>query len=227
MERTCKTCGDTKELKDFVNQKVNGILRYRNLCKECRNASRRTGKPNTGRFKVGHDKGKRFEKGHTPWYKLKGVPAPSKGKSNWHKTDRFTSALYKEWRTQVFERDYGKCTKCGSKNLLAAHHIIPWKDNESLRFDISNGISLCCSCHGKEEGFKKGHKSKISHESRERGRLKRIGRKFSEEHKKKMSDSKKGKTPVNKGKSPSEETRRKMSLAKLGKPSNRKKLKLT
>lgn len=61
------------------------------------------------------------------------------------------SANYINWRTLVFQRDNYTCQKCGKSNCyLNAHHIIPFSADKSLRFEVSNGISLCVKCHNKE-----------------------------------------------------------------------------
>lgn len=148
--RACKKCLKKKIVTEFV--KGAGNL-YRYTCKDCVNAALRTGKPNLGRFKKGSHPGREFQKGQKCWYKEKGLPAPRKGK---RKSKSKHSMTAKEWITTVKTRDGFKCNKCGSKNRIAAHHIEAWKDNESLRFDVDNGITLCCSCHAKEEGFQKG-----------------------------------------------------------------------
>lgn len=217
MKKICKYCGEEKELNLFVNQKKEGIIKYRNQCKECKNAARRTGKPNTGKFQKGHKFGKRFEKGNIPWYKQRGLNHPSKGTG---KSLEKNSAKTKEWTKKVKERDGWKCVKCGSSNRLAAHHIIPWKEDETKRFDIDNGISLCCSCHAKKEGFQKGHVTILSPEARAKVSQANKGRKFSEETRKKMSEAKKGKPGSMTGKKMSEASKLKMSKAKLGKPCN-------
>ena len=62
------------------------------------------------------------------------------------KHDR-NSFRYKEWRARVFERDDFKCVDCGTNIDIQAHHIESWKDHKSLRYEVSNGVTLCRSCH--------------------------------------------------------------------------------
>lgn len=57
----------------------------------------------------------------------------------------------KEWSKAVRGRD-GKCMHCGTTHKLHAHHITPWRQNAALRYDVSNGITLCALCHQKEHG---------------------------------------------------------------------------
>jgi transposase len=56
---------------------------------------------------------------------------------------------YKEWRDAVFKRDGYACQMCGkpSEGDIEAHHIYPWCDYPSKRFDAGNGITLCQECH--------------------------------------------------------------------------------
>lgn len=60
---------------------------------------------------------------------------------------------YRDWRKSVFNRDLYTCQCCGARNgngkyiALEAHHIFNWKDNEDLRYDETNGITLCKECH--------------------------------------------------------------------------------
>lgn len=64
-----------------------------------------------------------------------------------------TRAKYLKWRDSVFERDLYTCQKCGvfngngKKIILNAHHIRLFSEFKELRFELSNGITLCKDCH--------------------------------------------------------------------------------
>lgn len=72
-------------------------------------------------------------------------------KSNEERERDRSTEEYREWRHSVFKRDGYKCARCGGrgdKKLgIQAHHIRNWKDNEELRYDVDNGITLCARCH--------------------------------------------------------------------------------
>lgn len=54
------------------------------------------------------------------------------------------------WRRAVFERDGYRCMQCGYRgNKLTADHISPWSTHPELRFEVSNGRTLCWPCHSK------------------------------------------------------------------------------
>lgn len=61
----------------------------------------------------------------------------------------YDDPLYKAWRVAVFKRDRFRCQfpGCTCKTKLNAHHIIRWADAPSLRFEITNGITLCRMHH--------------------------------------------------------------------------------
>ena len=69
---------------------------------------------------------------------------------------------WNEVRKIIYRRDYYTCQKCGIKRIpLDVHHKIPFLDGGSNELD--NLISLCRSCHMKEElkyinSFKKNNK---------------------------------------------------------------------
>jgi len=58
-------------------------------------------------------------------------------------------SAYLHWRESVLLRDDYRCVVCGATNQLEADHIKPWSIYPELRFDISNGQTLCKSCHKK------------------------------------------------------------------------------
>lgn len=51
------------------------------------------------------------------------------------------------WSTAVFSRDGGKCQHCGSSEHLQAHHIKSFSEFPELRWEVSNGLTLCYKCH--------------------------------------------------------------------------------
>ena len=65
--------------------------------------------------------------------------------------EREKSRSYKEyylWRADVFAKDKYTCQCCGHKGKgLNAHHIYNYADNKELRVVLSNGITLCKTCH--------------------------------------------------------------------------------
>ncbi len=60
-----------------------------------------------------------------------------------------------EWRSLVFRRDLFTCQDCmgkcgnGKNVVLHAHHIKGFSEFPGLRFEITNGITLCKECHYK------------------------------------------------------------------------------
>ena len=67
------------------------------------------------------------------------------------------SAKYKDWRTSIFKRDNWTCIWCGIKGCrktpINADHIKPFSKFPELRFDLSNGRTLCVPCHRKTETY--------------------------------------------------------------------------
>lgn len=94
-----------------------------------------------------------FKKGHVPFNK--GKPHLVKEMNpNWKggitPINRVLreSLEYEEWRTRVFERDLYTCQECGEiGGRLQADHIKQWSLYPELRFEISNGQTLCVKCH--------------------------------------------------------------------------------
>lgn len=73
------------------------------------------------------------------------------GKAAERRGQRF-SMQYKRWRFDVYSRDNFTCQRCGDARggNLHAHHIKPFADYPELRFDVSNGVTLCEECHKRE-----------------------------------------------------------------------------
>lgn len=204
----CTDCGLEKNESEFHSNK-----KRKKRCKKCHNLKfqPKTNKVNLGRFVKGHYYNEGFKKGNIPWNKgkpcsdetLKRLSELQKGRKHspeeiekrrqslikfWDKKGRISprcSRINKEWRKKVYERDGYTCQKCYSTEKLHAHHIVPWRENKDLRFELSNGITYCASCHISIE--KTGKRSW------------NLGKSLSDEHKKKLRDAKIGYIPWNKG----------------------------
>lgn len=93
-----------------------------------------------------------WRNGHTRCYKCK---TPSReGNPNWKpdKPDymRIAKRQYTEylvWRKAVFERDNYICQCCGDGGQINAHHLFNYAEYIELQHKVSNGITLCKSCH--------------------------------------------------------------------------------
>ena len=60
---------------------------------------------------------------------------------------------YTDWRDGVFARDSYTCKVCNKRGgSLQAHHLDGWHWCKELRFESSNGVTLCTDCHS---GFHK------------------------------------------------------------------------
>jgi 5-methylcytosine-specific restriction endonuclease McrA len=67
-----------------------------------------------------------------------------------------SSVEYRTWRWAVFIRDKftcQECQRCGSGVVLNADHIKPFALFPELRFEVSNGRTLCKDCHEKTPTF--------------------------------------------------------------------------
>jgi hypothetical protein len=55
----------------------------------------------------------------------------------------------KQWAFDVKARDGFACVHCGDDKggNLHAHHIKSWARHPELRFDLSNGVTVCDCCH--------------------------------------------------------------------------------
>jgi hypothetical protein len=75
------------------------------------------------------------------------------------------SKRFKKWRELVFERDNFTCVECGARGVeLHPDHIKPFSLFPELRFDVSNGRTLCVPCHKETPTWGNGVK-KMTRES--------------------------------------------------------------
>lgn len=64
------------------------------------------------------------------------------------------SIKYKNWRKSVFERDNYMCQICKKiGGELNVDHIKPFALYPDLRFDMTNGRTLCIECHKKTDTY--------------------------------------------------------------------------
>lgn len=64
------------------------------------------------------------------------------------KKDRTKDVQWQRTRKQVLKLYDHRCAMCGTdKKKIEVHHIEGFKNNEELRYDPSNCIPLCISCH--------------------------------------------------------------------------------
>ena len=71
---------------------------------------------------------------------------------NRNSLDRNNSQL-KTWRKQVWARDDYTCIMCKHRDFqnkgksINAHHFEGYLESDELRYNVSNGITLCLKCH--------------------------------------------------------------------------------
>ncbi len=111
------------------------------------------------------DKIKKGKKNSVPWNKGKRGLQSGENSPNWKggisKKDRLirNSADYILWRLKVFTRDNFTCQGCGIIGCyLEAHHIKSFAKYPKLRFEVSNGVTLCTECHEKVDKYRRKFK---------------------------------------------------------------------
>lgn len=71
----------------------------------------------------------------------------------------YDDPAYKDCRLKTLKRDKYRCKMpgCKSKSKLQVHHIRTWSHASSLRYEVTNCITLCKNCHesikGKESHY--------------------------------------------------------------------------
>jgi len=193
--KNCTICWKEYFKKQTTSRKVWALSKY--CCKVCNSIwfTRAWYTATRGRKLTEEQKAKRpslFQKGHTKHWaeNLKKYRAEwwrswnywKSGyllKTTWRKQELNKSIRwsrkYKDWRTQVFQRDDYTCQQCGIKSgcwkkvLINADHIIPFAklvtQNNISSFEeamdckklwkLGNGRTLCVDCHYTTETYGK------------------------------------------------------------------------
>ena len=146
----------------------------RTLEHRARLSAARKGKPWSAAMRANWPIGLRWS--HTPEAKAKiSVSARERQRALWRDKPRGShNYQMHEWRRAVIQRDE-RCLRCGTAELLEAHHIQSRKDRPDLWYVIANGETLCKACHAREEYSRRG------------GRLAPVGWKHTESTRAKMS----------------------------------------
>lgn len=78
------------------------------------------------------------------------------GSSKGYKQGNYkNNRTYRLWRETVYQRDNYTCQSCKQRGLyLTAHHIKSWVKYPDLRFEASNGITLCEPCHSLTDNYR-------------------------------------------------------------------------
>lgn len=81
----------------------------------------------------------------------------------WKKRD-YSDPHYKQFRLDVLRRDKFTCQMCGHKRKydLQVHHLLTWADCPTLRYERSNGITLCKTCHKQVTGYESSYASYLN-----------------------------------------------------------------
>ncbi|PFU37760.1 endonuclease [Bacillus cereus] len=91
-------------------------------------------------------------------------PRKNKDKKNIYHHENKPFYRTDEWkyvRSQVYEREKGYCQRCGMFVFgrgAHVHHVIPIKQDETLKSEINNLMLLCPKCNTKEENEDKPKK---------------------------------------------------------------------
>lgn len=139
-----KQCGilDVKDVKSKIG--------FENYCKLVHNCFL---KSENGKVSIKFLKNQIFENEIVEINKSKNKKAPY---THWNWKGGITpnnekirnSSKMQKWRVKVFMRDDYTCVKCKKRGgNLEAHHIKEFSKYPELRFELSNGMTVCKSCH--------------------------------------------------------------------------------
>jgi 5-methylcytosine-specific restriction endonuclease McrA len=73
----------------------------------------------------------------------------------------YSDPAYAAFRKAVRKRDGNRCRfpGCDSRSKLEVHHIKKWASHPSMRYDTTNGITLCKNCHNITRGNEEVYES--------------------------------------------------------------------
>lgn len=84
----------------------------------------------------------------------------SRNKSSVNKSF-YNSQPWKDLKSYCYERDGGRCTQCKKfvfGHSAQHHHIVPIRENPSLKLEPENVTTLCPTCHMLIENKSQKHK---------------------------------------------------------------------
>ena len=137
--RNCPTC--SKEIGHTRASTRDAFIALGRQCQSCANRINQTGITRSAEHRVNIGAGRKA-------YKKSITDATTKMYGD--KVKRKQLDL-KKWGKEVQERDDYQCNCCGKEKTtpysMNAHHIVPKEYFPELAHDLSNGITLCSSCH--------------------------------------------------------------------------------
>lgn len=146
-----------RKLSDECRMKISAFMKKRPVTQAARDATSRAhkGKKLTDEQKAAISRANMGRKGnrdfrHTDETRQKISEALLKGRKRETPEDVLLrlSPEGKRWRQGVFARDNWTCQECGVRGRgLECHHKLPFAAYPEMRFELSNGTTLCKKCH--------------------------------------------------------------------------------
>ena len=139
LRKVCPACSTVF----FVKQSLDRVVHCSRSCARAGKPSPMKGKTTSAETRAKQSAAKMGNGGPDHWNYKHG------------KRPQHGSVALRDWRRLVFERDGYACLRCGGVGgSLEAHHVKGWAEFPELRFELSNGRTLCVQCHGVEDHFR-------------------------------------------------------------------------
>lgn len=116
-----------------------------NFSEEFRQELRERALTNIAKYPQGHWFGKK-----RPDLTGANHPAWNGGVNTTERRKDMQSMEYRFWRKSVFKRDNYTCVLCQATGYVEADHIKQYALYPELRYELSNGRTLCKPCHKKQ-----------------------------------------------------------------------------